>query len=84
MLGIGIIGLGGISRKHIKEITACKDAKICAICDIDEAKLKTVGEQLDIPEQYRFLSGSALKNGHWKHRRTCGKVIYSLHNISPF
>ena len=54
MLGIGIIGLGGISRKHIKEITACKDAKICAICDIDEAKLKTVGEQLDIPEQYRF------------------------------
>lgn len=60
MLGIGIIGLGGISRKHIKEITASKDAKIRAICDIDEAKLKTVGDQLQIPEECRFTDYRAL------------------------
>lgn len=54
MLKIGIIGLGGISKKHIKEILANKDARICAICDIDEARLKAVGAQLEVPEEYRF------------------------------
>jgi len=54
MLKIGIIGLGGISKKHIKEILESPKAKICAICDIDETKLKSVGDHLEIPEENRF------------------------------
>ena len=60
MLKIGIIGLGGIAKKHISEILKVKDAKICAICDIDEAKLQSVGDRLEIPEMNRFTDYRAL------------------------
>lgn len=56
MLKIGIIGLGGIAKKHISEILKVSDAKICAICDIDEAKLQSVGDRLEIPESHRFTN----------------------------
>ena len=54
MLNVGIIGVGGISPVHINKLKACDRAKIFAICDIDKAKLKKVGDELEIPEQYRF------------------------------
>ena len=54
MLKIGIIGLGGISAKHIKEIQASTQAVIQAICDIDDVKLNTVGDRLGVPAEYRF------------------------------
>ena len=60
MLKIGIIGLGGISGKHIKEIQESPKAEIRAICDIDEKKLNTVGDRLGIPAQYRFTDYRAL------------------------
>ena len=60
MLKIGIIGLGGIAKKHISEILKVKDAKICAICDIDEAKLQSVGDRLEVPQKYRFTDYRAL------------------------
>ena len=54
MLKIGIIGLGGISAKHIKEIEASPRAEITAICDIDAAKLQKAGDRLGIPAERRF------------------------------
>ena len=51
---IGIIGLGGISNKHIRELLDCKNAAITAVCDIDEVKLKEKGEQLGLDEAHRF------------------------------
>ena len=54
MLKIGIIGLGGISAKHIKEIEASPKAEIWAICDIDAEKLQKTGDRLGIPEGRRF------------------------------
>ena len=60
MLKIGIIGLGGVAKKHIREILKSKDAQICAICDIDEAKLQSVGDRLEIPQTYRFTDYRAL------------------------
>lgn len=60
MLKIGIIGLGGISKKHIKEILESSQAKIRAICDMDEEKLKSVGDRLEIPEENRFTDYRAL------------------------
>lgn len=56
MLKIGIIGLGGISAKHIREIRACDKAEIRAICDINPETLKKVGDQLGIPENNRFTN----------------------------
>lgn len=55
MKKIGIIGLGMIAcGRHIPELKNVKECKITAICDIDENKLKTVGDSLDIPEELRF------------------------------
>lgn len=56
MVRIGIIGVGGIARGvHIKELLECDDAKITAICDIDKAALKAVGDMLEIDEAYRYV-----------------------------
>lgn len=55
MKRIGIIGLGMIANgRHIPELKNVKECKITAICDIDENKLKTVGDNLDIPSEFRF------------------------------
>ena len=55
MLKIGIIGVGGIAQNaHIKELKECKDAKITAICDIEEATLNKVGDDLNLDAKYRF------------------------------
>ncbi|MBE7028305.1 MAG: Gfo/Idh/MocA family oxidoreductase [Ruminococcaceae bacterium] len=63
MIRIGIIGVGGIAQSvHIKELLECKDAKITAICDIDKNRLKTVGDRLNIGEEYRFENYNDLIN----------------------
>ncbi len=62
MVNIGIVGCGGISKVHIKGLMAVEDAKIVAICDIVESKLQTVGDELGIPEKYRFLNYMDLIN----------------------
>ena len=55
MLKIGIVGVGNIAcNVHIPEINACSEGELVAICDIDEAKLKAVGEKFGIPENMRF------------------------------
>ncbi|MBR5472552.1 MAG: Gfo/Idh/MocA family oxidoreductase [Clostridia bacterium] len=52
---IGIIGLGMIANtRHIPELKDVENCKITAICDIDENKLKIVGNDLGIPDELRF------------------------------
>ena len=41
---IGIIGTGGISMKHVKELLQCENAEIVALCDINEEALRTRAE----------------------------------------
>ena len=54
--GVGLIGVGGIMNGvHIPAYQACNDCEITAICDINPATLKRVGEKLGIPEENRFL-----------------------------
>lgn len=62
MVKIGIIGVGRISAVHIHGIKEAGNAKITAICDIDKKKLKTVGDELGIPEEYRFSDYNDLIN----------------------
>ncbi|MDD6683958.1 MAG: Gfo/Idh/MocA family oxidoreductase [Clostridiales bacterium] len=53
---VGLIGVGGIMNGvHIPAYQACNDCEITAICDINPATLKRVGEKLGIPEENRFL-----------------------------
>lgn len=54
MVKIGIIGVGRIAGGHIFGIKKAGGAEITAICDIDKEKLKKVGDELGIPEAYRF------------------------------
>lgn len=54
MLNIGVVGLGGISRRHIGELLKYDNAVIRAVCDIVPEKLKETGDQLNIPESHRF------------------------------
>ena len=63
MKKIGIIGLGGIATgKHIPQLQKIPDCKIVALCDIDETRLNTVGDRLNIPAQYRFTDYQELIN----------------------
>ena len=54
---IGIVGLGMIANgRHIPELLNVENCIITAICDIDENKLKSVGDSLNIPNQFRFTN----------------------------
>lgn len=48
---IGIIGVGGIATKHIKELLCCEDAQIVAICDIDPKAIEKKNETLNLPAE---------------------------------
>ncbi len=60
---IGIIGVGGIAcGRHIPELLNINNCKITAICDIDDNRLKTIGNQLNIPVEMRFTNYNDLIN----------------------
>ncbi|RSK28895.1 gfo/Idh/MocA family oxidoreductase [Bacillus sp. HMF5848] len=51
---VGLVGLGGMSRAHIRMLGEIPNAKIVAVCDIKEDVLKTTGDELAIEENKRF------------------------------
>lgn len=53
---VGIIGMGNIVMNwaHMNGYRQVPECEIVAICDIDEAKLKATGDELNIPENRRF------------------------------
>ena len=53
---IGIIGVGMIANtRHIPELLNVENCKITAICDIDENKLKLVGDSLNISSKFHIF-----------------------------
>ena len=63
MVRIGIVGVGGIAQSvHIKELKTYEDVKITAVCDIHEETLNKVGDDLNIPAEYRFTDYNDLVN----------------------
>lgn len=63
MVRIGIVGVGGIAQNvHIKQLKTYEDVKITAICDINEETLNKVGDDLNIPAEYRFTDYNDLVN----------------------
>jgi len=43
---IGFIGTGGIAQSHIGRLREIPEAEIVAVCDIDEARVRSVAEPL--------------------------------------
>ena len=51
---VGLIGCGGISHKHLYELSNAKGAVIYALCDINPERLKAAGEKYGVPEERRY------------------------------
>lgn len=49
---VGIIGVGGISESHIQAYRQNPRAALCAFCDIDEKRLKEMGEKHGVTHLY--------------------------------
>ena len=49
---IGMIGVGQISKSHLRNYAQIEDAEIVAACDIDEAELGRVCDQYSISNRY--------------------------------
>jgi len=60
-LRAAVIGLG-MGKPHASAILQHPDAEIIAICDIDPDALKSVGEELNIPETCRYTDWHDLLN----------------------
>lgn len=53
---LGTVGLGGIAQHtHLPGVARCPDFKLTAICDIDEEKLRLVGDRYGIDPSMRFM-----------------------------
>lgn len=54
---IGVVGVGWwASFNHIPTINDCPEAEIVAICDLDETRLKTVGDTFGIAARYTDIT----------------------------
>lgn len=61
ILRIGIIGAGHVANgAHIPKLLQCENAKITAVCDINEEHLKKTADQLGVDEAHRFTDYRAL------------------------
>lgn len=49
MLKIAVVGTGIIGISHIEAIKQLPDCKLCALCDLDESKVKPLAEENNVP-----------------------------------
>lgn len=47
MLRIGLVGAGGIAKRHLATIACCPDAEVVAVCDVDAERARAVAEAYD-------------------------------------
>jgi predicted dehydrogenase len=48
-LNFALVGCGRISRKHVDAISRAPGARLAAVCDLDLARAKAIGDKLGIP-----------------------------------
>lgn len=51
-LGVGIIGVGWQGGGHLRNLKALPQARVVALCDIDEARLKEQAEAFQVPHRF--------------------------------
>ena len=49
---VGLVGLGLVSKSHIKAYMAHPSATIVAVCDLDDTRAKAVAKEFGIPKYY--------------------------------
>src|SRR5215213_9759961 len=54
------VGCGGRAKAHIAAMQACGAVELLALCDLDEKRLNTAGEQFGIERRYRDM-GEAIR-----------------------
>lgn len=89
---LGSIGLGRLGYEHAKNIaTQIPKVQLEALCDVDEARLKAVAEELEVPKIYTdyrkmcedetldgivIVSPSALHVEQIEYALKCGKHVF--------
>lgn len=53
MLKVGVIGLGSISRQHVKAYYQHQEVELVAFCDANEERLKQLGREYGVTQLYR-------------------------------
>ena len=85
MIKIAIVGTGIIGVDHIKAISQVEDAKLCALCDVNEEVVKKLSEEYDVPyfTDYKDIPGNVevdaviLNLPHFLH---CESTVFFLEN----
>jgi len=52
ILNVGVISCSGMAQSHMRAVQAHERARLTAICDVDEEKLREVGERMDVEARY--------------------------------
>lgn len=48
-LGVGVIGVGFWGKNHARVFSGLENARLIAVCDLDPAKAKSIGELYNVP-----------------------------------
>ncbi len=83
MIKIAIVGTGIIGVEHIKAISQVEDAKLCALCDVNEEVAKKLSEEYNVPyfTDYKDIPGNVevdaviLNLPHFLH---CESTVFFL------
>jgi len=49
---LGIIGVGQIGESHLRRYQSVPNAKVVAVCDVDEQRVQDMAEQYEVPETF--------------------------------
>lgn len=49
---VGLVGLGLVCQSHIRAYLAHPDAKVVAVCDLDEGRARQIAQKYGIPKHY--------------------------------
>ena len=52
ILNVGVISCSGMAQSHMLAVQAHEQARLVAICDVDEEKLREAGEKLAVDARY--------------------------------
>ncbi len=52
ILNVGVISCSGMAQSHMLAVKAHERARLAAICDVDEEKLRQAGEKLEVDARY--------------------------------
>ena len=83
MINIAVVGIGLIGMQHLKAIERTGVCRLCAVCDVNEVRVKEVAEQYQVPyfTDYHEIPGQVqmdaviLNLPHYLH---CESTVFFL------